>query len=313
MKGNRLSIYSSVIFLTILILATACATTTLPNEEPILCVYYGGNVTSSNTFQLSDMARLNKIKLDGFTCFSQDLRADLIWRQWEYVDWSAVNAEVAYAKSIGLYVDFQPEWWDNYSTAKYPAWLDDYISLTKVRYMDNFPSQSPHFTDRPTQPSFFDPNYEIVEAQWHGLIKERFKDEPIVSTTQLNPNEGFYRGLMDYSDAAVDYWQKTCLPSYYADNAALDAAYGANYSAFSDVALPTDFSNSKKAADWFTCKSDKATETYLEGEKNLSGYGKIIFGQKVTSEYLVDTEAGKHYNYQFGVDLNKWWGLSGFV
>jgi hypothetical protein len=288
----------------------------LPNGEAPFFVQWDGNVVSNNVFTVLDQADLNRVKAAGFNGISVDARANFLWTSCtgnpaNDFDWDALDDLVAWAEDNDLYIEFQPV----YDTGGYiAACIDSNTSYLRASYQNNFPNASPSFTAIPTQISIWDNDLNHIMQYWLGNFASHFADKnQTVVLFHSPPNEGFYNGIMDnnMSPDANYYWQQVYLPSQYATIAALNSDWGTSYAAFTAVPIPTDRTNVKRSNHFWTAKSNRIIEWYVEASKvlKLNAPDTMVSGIKLQGDYFYPNGAGFR-TYTHAIDINKYVALA---
>lgn len=286
----------------------------LSNGEAPFLVQWDGNVVSNFVFTTLDQTDLNRVKAAGFNGISVDVRANFVWTSCTgnpAVDfnWSAYDDLVTWATANNLYINFQPV----YDTTGYIATcIDNNNSYSRVSYHNNFPSTpaAATYTSLGKQISMWDNDLNNVLYYYLSNFSAHFADENNVFMYTSPANEGLSNGLIDNNLSIADantYWQTVYLPSRYANIAALNTDWGTSFGAFTEVGIPTGFTNSKQAREYWIAKSRRAIQWYTLAARYLKENAptKQITTVKLLPDYFYPNGSG-YRAYTHGIDVNEY-------
>lgn len=297
----------------------AFAQTLLPNGEAPFGIQYDGNFVSNNTKTLTayDQGEIDRIASEGYNVLTMDVPAKWVWaanysgNEETDFDFDGIEAVCNYAYTKGMYCSLQMVidgigYW-GVGVGDYN--LEKNFTITHPISQTNFPKTTPTWATDENTISMWDTDFNTIYFYANHALANHFATNPAVAMYIVNPNEGFgLRGAPENTVDANTYWQQTCLPSYYANKDAMNAAYGTSYAAFTNAPIPTDRTNFSvpHQYDWWRCKSERETMLFTEVARALKepNPSKMVTSFKIPPLYLYPTTGPSEYGYSYAIDLN---------
>lgn len=310
--------YMICMILLLTISLNAFATFILPNGEASYGIQYDANSDylgqHKNSVAPEDQTTITTLS-ETYNTLVVDVPAKFVWTKYSGnpnndFNFDAYDALCAYAYTKGMYCGLQmivdtTGYWN----VDYFTFLDtNFPDLNKTVYQTNYPSTSPSYTTDNNKLSIYSPDTNKIYFYANQAMANHYASNPAIALYISNPNEGFSSGLAPQNTIdANKYWQQTCLPSYYANIAAANTAYGKSYAAFTNVPIPTDRTNFNPTHqyDWWKCKSERASKLYAENARALKtpNSSKLVTTIKLLPDYLFPSGLG-NVGYTYGMDTN---------